>query len=231
MSSRRPPQRGFTLLEMIVATAIMAVLAGSLYATLHVAFRARRSATTAVEKTRAADLALAFMGADLESACVPTGILAGGFLGEPSTGAEGQPVDGLLLHTIAPGGVADEGVGDLRQVEFVCEENDDGDGVGLVLLRRVTTNLLAPTTPEPDEEVLCRNVFTLALRYFDGIDWLDTWDSTMQDNQLPAAVEVTLELQYPGDAEPGNGRYRTTRIFRIPASHVDPGLTVEVPLF
>jgi hypothetical protein len=212
---------------MIVATAIMAVLAGSLYATLHTAFQARRSATTAVEETRLADLALAFLAADLESAVVPSGILAGGFLGEPSTDAAGRPADTLLLHATAPGGTAVEGVGDLRMIEFVCEPSDEEDG-GLVLLRRVTTNLLAPTTPEPEEEILCRNIFTFSLRYFDGVEWLETWDSTTQDNQLPAAVEVTLQRRLPEEPEREEGGYVTARVIRIPASTIQPGVTTEV---
>jgi prepilin-type N-terminal cleavage/methylation domain-containing protein len=228
MSRARTERGGFTLLEMIVATAIMAILAGSLYATLHTAFRARRSATTAVEETRTADLALAFLQADLESTVVPTGILAGAFLGEPNTDASGREADALLLHATAPGGAAVEGVGDIRQVEFVCEPSDDG--TGLVLVRRVTANLLAPTTPEPLEEVLCRNVFLFALRYYDGIDWLDTWDSTQNDNQLPAAVEVTLQLRRSVEPEADEEGYRATRLFLIPNSTIEPGVTMEVPL-
>jgi hypothetical protein len=210
---------------MIVATAIMAVLAGSLYATLHTAFGARRSATTAVEETRLADLALAFFRADLEAAVVPRGILAGGFLGEPSTDASGRPADALLLHATAPGGTTAEGVGDLRMIEFTCEPSDDGDGLALV--RRVTANLLAPTTPEPETEVLCRGIFAFSLRYFDGVEWLETWDSTMQDDQLPAAVEVTLQRRLPDDPEREEGGYVTTRIIRIPASAIQPGITTE----
>jgi hypothetical protein len=212
---------------MIVATAIMAVLAGSLYATLRTAFQARRSATTAVEETRRADIALAFLQADLASAVVPRGILAGGFLGEPSTDAAGQPADALLLHVAAPGGETVAGVGDLRMIEFACEPADNG--TGLVLVRYVTTNLLAPTTPEPEAEVLCRGVFSFAVRYYDGIDWLETWDSTTQDNQLPAAVEVVLELRDPDDPERDEAVYRAARIVRIPASAVQAG-GMEVPL-
>jgi len=226
MSRTRTRRGAFTLLEMIVAMAIMAVLAGSLYATLHTAFRARRSATAAVEETRRADLTLALVETDLASAVVPTGLLAGGFLGEPATDAAGRPADALLLHATAPGGTAVAGRGDIRAIEFACEPSDDD--TGLVLVRYVTTNLLAPTTPEPEEETLCRNVFALSLRYYDGIEWLDTWDSTTQDNDLPAAVEVVLELCDPDDPDRQEATYRATRIVRLPASGIQPGGTMEV---
>ncbi len=229
--SDRSPARAFTLLEMLVAMAIMAVLAGSLYATLRVAFRARRSATSAVEEVRTVDLALARVQADIASAVVPAGILAGAFVGEPGTDAVGRAADSLLLHGTATGAEATDGTGDIRMVEFTCAESDDD--TGLVLLRRVTTNLLAPTTPEPEEEVLARGVAAFALRYFDGIDWLDTWDSTTQDNQLPAAVEVTLYLRAPGDEAAGSSDavgYGASRVFLVPCSRVEPGIAMEVPL-
>jgi len=161
--SATAPAGAFTLLEMLVAMAIMVVLAGSLYATLSIAFRARRSATSTVEETRKVEIGLALLRADLQAAVVPSGILAGAFVGEQGTDAAGRAADSLLFHCTAPGAEPVEGTGDVRMVEFACVEdggeNQYGNEAGLVLVRRITTNLLAPTTPEPDQEVLCRGVY------------------------------------------------------------------------
>jgi len=233
--SATAPAGAFTLLEMLVAMAIMVVLAGSLYATLSIAFRARRSATSTVEETRKVEIGLALLRADLQAAVVPSGILAGAFVGEQGTDAAGRAADSLLFHCTAPGAEPVEGTGDVRMVEFACVEdggeNQYGNEAGLVLVRRITTNLLAPTTPEPDQEVLCRGVYAFALRYFDGTDWLETWDSTTQDNQLPAAVEVTLTLRADRPTGFQEAGYHTTRVFLVPCSAVRPGVALEVPLF
>ncbi|HUU11374.1 MAG TPA: type II secretion system protein GspJ [Phycisphaerae bacterium] len=229
MSDGRANPRAFTLLEMLVAAAITAVLAGSLYATLHIAFTARRSATRAVEEIRQVELALEWLRADVQAAVVPSGILAGPFVGEASTGASGRAADALLLHCTAAASEAVEGTGDVRQVELVCEQEDDG--TAMVLVRRVTANLLAPTTREPHEEVLCRDVYAFALRYFDGTDWLDAWDSTTQDNLLPLAVEVTLTLARAQPSETDVAGYSMSRVFLIPCSAIQPGVAMEVPLF
>ena len=83
MSKTTPKNRkAFTLLEVLVATTMTALLAGSLYATLYTAFRARRSAAEAVGDSRRAELAADFICAELRSAVVPNGILAGTFFGE-----------------------------------------------------------------------------------------------------------------------------------------------------
>ncbi len=223
MGNRRRQPLGFTLLELLVATAMTAVLAGSLYATLHVAFGARRSALATVEQVRRAELAVELVRADLESAVVPNGILAGPFLGEDATGASGRPSDGLVFYCTADGATQTEGTGDIRMVEFSCQPAEDG--TGMVLCRRLTTNLLATKVQEPVEEVLCRGVRAFDLKYFDGMDWQDAWDSTSRDSTLPLAVEVTLELSGQEEAstegtaaeEVGGEEavYKVVRVFQL----------------
>jgi len=206
-----------------------AVLAGSLYATLHIAFRARRTAAEAVEQARKAELAVELIRADLESAVVPKDILAGPFYGEDAVDAVGRPSDTLTLHCTADGAQETEGTGDVRMVQFACKPADDGPG--LVLLRRLTLNLLTTRVPEPTEEVLCRDVRSFNLRYFDGTDWQDAWDSAAQDNALPLAVEVALELlgDQPQDApRTDQGGYWVWRVFRLPCSSMAAGRQVEM---
>jgi hypothetical protein len=40
------------------------------------------------------------------------------------------------------------------------------------------------------------------LRYYDGLTWQDSWDSTLLDNNIPVAVEVTLELDRSTESQP-----------------------------
>lgn len=226
MTNRRRQPRAFTLLELIVATGMTAVLAGSLYATLHVAFKARQSAFAAVEQVRKAELAAELLRADIQSAVVPSGILAGTFLGESAANASGLPSDALVLHCVADGTQEMRITGDIRMVEFACEPDPDSEG--MVLLRRVTVNLLSTKVSEPVEEVLCRDVRSFDLAYFDGTDWQDNWDSGMHGNALPLAVEVTLELVGPYGVSTDEGGYLLRRLFQVPCSSIAPGLQVEL---
>lgn len=226
MTRRRRQPRAFTLLELLVATAMIAVLAASLYATLHVAFRARGTAWRVVDEMRKAELAVELVRADIDSALVPRGILAGKFLGEDAVNGTGRASDTLLLYRAAAGALKAEPTGDVRMVELACES--DGDNEGMALVRRVSANLLMTKVEEPAKEVLCRDVRSLSLRYFDGMEWQDSWDSGLRGNELPRAVEVTLELTADRPEYADVGGYWVSRVFLVPCSSVATGMQVEM---
>lgn len=189
MKRHRRPLRGFTLLEITVASGMVAMLALSMYASLSVCMKARRSALAAVQPVRAATIAMELICRDLESILPPTGILSGPFMGVRQMGASG----------------------DADYLDFYCLSSDDDDfmpegihhvELGLrtdvtpqVLVRHVTRNLLARVEETPQEEILCREVRSLSLRYFDGANWLEEWDSTAVGDVLPAAIMVQIELE------------------------------------
>ena len=215
----RPLRRNaaFTLMEMLVALGLMALLGTALYGSLRVGFRARKSAERAIQPVRALVLALELLRRDLESVPPPTGILAGALIGTDETAATGRDADMLTLYSHAEGAGGDGAP--VRMVALALAESEDGTDT--LLVRRVTDNLLAPTAPEPDEETLCRGVASLNLRYFDGAVWSDSWDSGLVDNALPVAVEVGLELRAP-DSEDGAAGPAGTRVFLLPCGGAPP---------
>jgi type II secretory pathway pseudopilin PulG len=209
----------FTLLELLVATAMMSVLVLSLFATLRVAYRARDTALGAVGPARAGEAAMDLIRRDIESALPPTGQLAGPFIGAEGTEAPGT--SGLVFSAVgnaapgyleavaaAGGGMASSAgsggaasgsdatlAGGLIRVAYTVTQRN----TSMVLVRQVQRNLLAQVeSSEADEEsVVCRGVRSFTLSYYDGEQWLDTWDSSQQGNALPMAVEITLELERP----------------------------------
>jgi len=214
MSRSAPAARGFTLLEVLAAMAMVAVLAGSLYASLHIAFKARDSAMRSVELVRRCGVAVSLLKDDLQSAAGPNGLLAGPFIGSGATDGSGGQGDSLSFYAAAADVEADTGVGDIKKVEFLCEPSDDSSGN--VLVRRLTANLLSPRTLEPRQETICRGVRAFTLRYFDGTSWYDNWDSTAQGDVLPKAAEVTIELNEPGASSRDGAGYRVSRVVLIP---------------
>jgi hypothetical protein len=191
----------------LVALAVVGVIAAAFYASLRIGFRARDSARRAVEPIQRADIAIDFLRRDIESALPPTGTLAGVFVGVAGQGDGGARSDDVLFCAAVSGPPAAMAT-DVRQVEYVVLTDHNQQ----VLLRRVTSNLLSPTTPlVPDDEPLCRGVRSFSVRYYDGSDWYDAWDSTqpasniapLQSQALPQAVQVTLELEPAASASGG----------------------------
>ncbi len=191
--------QGFTLFEMLTAMVIMSVLAMSIYSSLQIAFRARRSAERALEPARVLALSLEMVAAELRAAAPITGMLAIEFIGTDARESAIHETDSIFFYSTSgyqPWPEHDVG---FRQVEFLVAH--DMATQERVLLRRTVTAALTPITPEPDELVICRGVRAFNVRYHDGSSWIDSWDSASFDDALPYAVELTLELE--PDEEPG----------------------------
>jgi len=187
----RRGRRGFTLLEMLVAMAMVSLLATALYMSLNGAMRARARAEAAIGPARSAALALETLKQDLEAAPPAKGILAGAFVGTDGV-MEGSSGDGDTLAFYSVADDPERKKAGIRKIELMLETVEGEAGVSLV--RAVTENLLAPQTPDPVKETICRKVAGLNLRYYDGASWQDAWDSTTMNNALPLAVEMTLTV-------------------------------------
>jgi prepilin-type N-terminal cleavage/methylation domain-containing protein len=240
--NRRPARRrtgrsAFTLLELMISMLLVSIVALTLAGSLRIAFKARDNAEASVAPARGADVAAEILRVDLESALLPRGQFAGPFIGSDSVGAGGLDSDSLTFHAAAPAG--DEALdlalglpqGDIRRVELALATVPDTNETALV--RRVKNNLVTRVeTDQTHDEVLCRHVVGFGLRYYDGLTWRDTWDSSQEENRLPQAVEVTLDIQRPttaGQAE--QLPVRQSRIIRLPCAtqlpQEEPGSEVD----
>jgi general secretion pathway protein J len=217
MVQRALPASGFTLLEMLLALAMIGVLATALYASLHLGFDARARAEASLAPARAAALALDMIGREVSSAVPPSGLLAGAFIGSDAIG-ETPVKDSDTLQFYALIFDQDRSGAGIRRIEFLLTPSEDGSDT--VLVRQATANLLAPVTPEPVQEVLCRHVTSFNIRYFDGASWLEAWDSTAQGNALPLAVEIRLEVRDAKATENEGEGAQLTRVFPVPCGAV-----------
>ena len=62
------------------------------------------------------------------------------------------------------------------------------------MIRGVTRNLLSTITPAPEEQTLMGGVESMQLACYDGSQWLDTWDTSLNNTNLPVAVRVQIQL-------------------------------------
>jgi len=207
-------RRGFTLIELVLALGMVAVLALTLSASMRIAFRMASSAEAAVVPGRDAQVSLNYLGNDLRNAMQTGGQLAGTFEGTQNTDSRGHEADDVIFYSTSESPQHVAANGEIKMIELTTEQASNGD---FVLIRRVTRNLLSQVAANPDEEVICRGVSSFTLQYFDGTYWNPTWDSTAEDNTIPAAVQVTLEIDRP-EADGTNKTSRSTQIFLLPCS-------------
>jgi type II secretion system protein J len=204
---------GFTLIELVVALLMVAILASSMYASLRIAFRAQASAEAAVEPARTADLAMEMLRDDIQNAFPPSTTetqINKVFYGSDATDERGANSDTLEFCSTADAREHASANGEIKHI--LLHVNAPANTSDHVLVRSVSRNLLTVNAePTVDDEVICRGVGAFNLRYYDGTSWQDTWNSDTSTIPLPLAVEVTLQLDRPGP----NDKTRSIKYVRV----------------
>lgn len=194
VSSRRA-QPGFTLIEIILAMAMLAIVLAAVNGVLFAAFKLRDRAHAAVDEAVPREQALAVMRRDLLSTMPAAGVLSGYFkAGTVSSTGLGEPVS---LEFCASTGALHAGQpwGDIQRVAYQLKDSSaPGSMAGKDLYRNVTRNLLASTPPEPDRQWMLGGVESFEVQCFDGSTWLTSWDTSTANTNLPAAVRVRIVL-------------------------------------
>jgi len=216
------PRSGFTLIEILLAAALVAMVAGTLFAAVRAIVKSRDAAQQILEPTRAAEVVFEQLRADLENAQPPRETFAGAFLGQTFDDNRTRDADSILLYTTAAGPQHVSADGEIRRVEYLVTSGESPDSEH-VLIRRVISNLNPSSGQQPpaDDEILCRRVGRFNVTYTDGATAAATWDSTQANNTLPAAILVELELDPAGGPynveDPARPRPLFRRVFHIPA--------------
>jgi len=214
------PRRGFTLIELILALALAGVIGGWLYSNMYAAFKARDVAEAAVQPSSDAYAAMHLLAMDFENSLPPgssSESLIGDFDGTQAQDDRGHEGDDVQFYTTADAADLIDSNGEVKFDEItVVTDPVTGDHE---LVRRITRDLLPPNglnTEAPTTEVLCHGVWSFSLQYFTGTTWETSWDSEDYDNTLPAAIQVTLQIQRPSGKQMQTLTY--TNIFPISCS-------------
>jgi type II secretion system protein J len=183
---------GFTLLELLIAIALMDVIALTLYSSMYIGFRTKTNSRAILKPYQTVNPAFEVIREDLFNVLEPDGILAGVFVGEDVPWENRQNADTLSFFSAGYHPSEGEIASNVIKVGYVL--GNDTIRRQVVLKRLTTKNLLAPSAVEAQEEVICRGLAGFDVKYYDGTTWLETWDSTANENQLPRGVQVTLTL-------------------------------------
>lgn len=196
------PERGFTLLEVLVAIGIFALVSAMSYTALQQMLATRDRLDGEREFWRGLSLAFVQIGDDLANARARTVRDA---YGNPLPAFRGQPVDSRALGEpsleLTRGGLFVLGDGVRADLQRVGYRLQDGR-----LYRLAWPQLDRPPQSEPVASPLLANVEALRVRFYAPAGgWVETWPTDARA-PLPAAVELSLTIK---------GRGQFLRVFRV----------------
>jgi prepilin-type N-terminal cleavage/methylation domain-containing protein len=203
----RGKPRGFTLIELVIASALMSLILVSAYLCLQAALASRKTIEPRLEVFQNARVAMALMTADLRAACSASKDFD--FLGMHRRLGETE-ADNLdfATHNYTPRRPRE---GDFCQTSYYLDPDPETGQFGL--WRRRNPHLGLDPLSGGSKQEIASGLVGLRFEYFDGLDWYDSWGdpngrerNSQRDYSnltgLPEAVRITLWFS----AEPGAKR-------------------------
>ena len=184
--SDAPGAKGFTLIEILIALALLGILAGALYGTYFSLIRGRESAVEGMEARRELRTTLDLLRRELNSALYNRNSKKLHFSVEDRD-IFGKPASRLTFTTLAPpqpGGLA---VSD--QVDLIYEILEREKKM---VLSRQAKDLYH--TGEPGRYPQMESIEGFLVECQNGDKWVKSWDTTL-NFALPKAVRVTVTVK------------------------------------
>lgn len=188
--------RAFTLIELLLAVTIFGIVLVAINTVFYSALRLRARVTDLLESSRTLTQALAVIRDDLRGVVPPAGLLAASFKIGPVTSRPGTAQGLGIEFFTSTGGISDDAPwGEVQKVTYALREPANRNvAVGKDLIRSVTRNLLTTVAEQPVETLLLSDVQRLEIACYTSQDWRDTWDTTLTDVGLPAAIRIRLQM-------------------------------------
>jgi len=196
---------GFTLLELIVAMAVFAIMAAIAYSGLNNVLLAREITEIHSKELQQLQMTMNRMTNDIEQAVDRS---VRGEYGEPLAAMIGNDFEGYLIEFTRDGwrNPANHARSSLQRVAYAVKEQK--------LLRAYWRVLDRAEDSKPLEQVLLEGVTGVEIRYLDsGNEWSTSWppnttglSTSNTPVALPRAVEVNLDTKQFG---------KITRLFRV----------------
>jgi type II secretion system protein J len=198
MTRRRPTlagarrSRGFTLLELLIATAVGAVVLIVIQTTFFGALRLHNTTHARIDEDAIVQRTLGIIRRDLAGIMLPGGTLSGQLqTSNFSSLSSGNYGDRVTPDIFTNSGRIDgwNPFSEVQMVAYYLSPSTTGNGKDLV--RVVTRNLLPVQDVQAEQQVLMSAVETASMMFYDGSGWIDMWDSETSST-LPTALRMTI---------------------------------------
>jgi type II secretion system protein J len=191
--------KAFTLIEMLLAVAICAIVLVAINGVFATAVRLRDKTSEALEDSLPINRATDMMQRDLKGVVGPGGLMAGDFrCGAAAMGAtmglSGEAGSAGLDFFTTTGAISDKTPwGDVQEVFYELKAPEDRRQEGMDLVRCVNRDILSTTPQTPEIQRLLSNVQNLQFDCYDGVQWRNTWDTSSTDTNLPLTVRIRIQ--------------------------------------
>lgn len=191
----QPPGRrsAFTLFEVLIAAMAFAIVLAAINGIFYGGLRLRNKTVEKLEKSLPLQYALPVIKRDLANLVPPGGILAG----ELQSTVTGLANPGQISpHFYTASAVIDQSSpwSQVQKVSYALLASTNQPGV-MDLYRLVQRNLLAPLEEPPASQWLLGSVRDITFFYLKDAQWLETWDSTVEESKLPAGIKVVIQQE------------------------------------
>ena len=207
----------FTLIELVISAALMALILTATYSCLSAALAGQKLLEPRADVTQNARVAMAMITADLRAACPLSKDFE--FLGMRRTIGE-IDADNLdfATHNYKPRRPHEA---DFCEMSYYVEK--DSDSPDFNLYRRRNPAIALDPLSGGSRELIARSLRGVVFEYYDGWDWFTTWGEMSKDKKerkqesllaanlsgMPEAVRVTL--RFNPDPVASKARWKASR--------------------
>jgi prepilin-type N-terminal cleavage/methylation domain-containing protein len=195
--SKAAGRAGFTLLELMLSLALLALIMIILYGSFHAVAGSKMHAERRMESDQQARTLMWLMTRELRGAVftplIPSHVL---LVGQASRQG-GMPMDSITFATLDPGHrrALDPFTAE-QVVTYAALPNPKHRG-WFMWTRNERSGLLQTANPPAlPPTILATNVLSVHFRYFNGFQWVESWDSTSSPagQALPQAISIEIMM-------------------------------------
>lgn len=202
MSTIRHVKRGFSLIEVMIAITVLALISGLLFTAFSSLKRSKEGVQRVSERYREGRLAMARIGHELESAYISKHVPIDLSLAVQRTifkAQEASPADRIDFNAFVNRRIdRDVAESDQAEVSYYGEESPHEAGQ-MDLIRRINPRLDLEPTLGGRAQVLATDIDLFDLKFLDPVlgTWVEEWDTSTvvgQFERLPLQIKIHLVL-------------------------------------
>ena len=206
---QRRAQAGMTLIEVMIASAVMVMMMTLAWRTISNTSETKRSAGYYQERNHELRMALGRIVADIESAYISRNEDPNA--SHPRTmfiAKSGSKIPQISFSTMGHRVLwSDANESEQTVITYLAHDSREHPGeTDLVREERRRPSNQPPEEEPAEYDVLCRNIGKLELKFWNwkNLEWQDTWDTTQADGQrgwLPSRVLITITVKGSDDRD------------------------------